>query len=99
MSAHGLHALTRLSNSHFWLASLSYFHITVNCLGDTQASLAEVCQLGSRSDIQSEAEERLDAEQEGNVAKLTALQKQNLAEEARDVVGREVSKLLCVVLP
>lgn len=58
-----------------------------------------MCQLGSRSDFQREVGERLDAEQEGNVAKLTALQKQNLAEEARAVGGREVSKLLCMVVP
>lgn len=107
-------ALTRLSNNCFWLASLSYSCITVNCIGDTQAleaSLAEVRQLGLQSDFQSEVGERLkglDAEQERETAKLRELQKQNLAEEARladtmrDVVGRQVSKggaLLFAVIP
>lgn len=106
-------ALTRLSNNRFWLVSLSYSRITVNCVGDTQAleaSLAEVRQPGSQSDFQSEVGERLKwlhTEQEREMAKLSELQKQNLAEEARlgdtmrDVMGREVSKggvLLCVVL-
>lgn len=106
--------MSALSNNRFWLASLSYSRITVNCIGDTQAleaSPAEVRQLGLQSDFQSEVGERLkwlDAEQERETAKLRELQKQNQAEEARladtmrDVVGRQVSKggvLLFVVMP
>lgn len=77
-----------------------------------EASLAEVCWLGSQSDLQKEAEERLkqlDVAQERKRGKVTELQKQALPEEARladtmrDVVGREMRKgesdlHVCVVL-
>lgn len=100
-------ALTRLSNNRFWLASLSYSCITVNCIGDTQAleaSLAEVRQLGLQSDFQSEVGERLkwlDAEQERELQKQSLAEDAGLADTMRDVVGRQVSKggvLLFVVM-